>query len=263
MIFADEPPPPYSLQNYDYEDSHEHSTSSIYPSLNLSSPRRRVSSSLDHSQGSPLSMDPAQAALPAATPGTSIQETSPTPYPSSCQTPLELGLEAVPPTVLPLSFDAPRSSAPPPRPQVSPAQAAASPPQPPTACAILKTSKTVLASADLSSASTTLPETLQSPKASHQPPQLQCDLPPHKISNDYDEQFIRKQEYPQDQIYLPLSFTGSLPHALSADKHVGKNTGVNQNLEIVDFNPDWDNNYEDDLSMAVGGANIGEEKGSL
>ncbi|RUS77157.1 hypothetical protein EGW08_015080 [Elysia chlorotica] len=256
-----EPPPPYSLQSYDYEDSpgHQHSSpGSMYPALG--SPRRRVSSSLDLPQGAPLGLDPGQASLSAASSGPPAQDT-PTAqgYP-----PLELGLEAVPPTVLPLSFDAPtpRSSVAPPRPPVSPAQAAASTassPQPPSAAAILKTSKPAsFATADLSSAPTTAavhPESLETPTASHHhhpPPhhQFTCELPPHKMgSGDYEGQFFPKEDNPQGETYLPVSFKGSLPQTLN-------NVAVSQSLEIVDFNPDWDRNYEEDLSMAVGGANI-------
>ncbi|GFS18976.1 zinc-binding alcohol dehydrogenase domain-containing protein 2 [Elysia marginata] len=272
-----EPPPPYSLQSYDYEyeDSQQHSTSSVYPSL---SPRRRVSSSLDHSQGSPSVLDPAQQSLATATTGAPVQETtSPAScYPAPFQSTLELGLEAAPPTVLPLSFDPPRCSVPPPRPPVSPSQAGAAaaipppqPPPPPTACAILKTPKPNLAASnDLppASASSTLSESLHSPNPSHHHHhQLHSNLPSQKIcSDDVDKTFFYKQEHFQGQTYPTLSFTGSLPPTThQGAKHLGDSTAENQGLEIVDFNPDWDNNFEDDLSMAVGGVNIKGDNGTL
>ena len=277
LLSSGEPPPPYSLQSYEhqYDEGDQHSSSSVYPSLAMSSPRRRVSSSLDCSQGSSLVQDttqavPAVASLPAATLGTPVQETmSATPgYPASCQSGLDVGVEAVPPTVLPFEFDPPRSSVPPPRPPVSPGQAAAAvstPQQPPVPSAISKTSKPGLVSADLSSSpAATLPEALLSAEAQHH---LQHHHHHHHqfertFSGDFKEHSFHSPEHPVDesQALPPLSFTGSLNPAHGAGKHLGKNSAISQGLEIVDFIPDWDNNYEEDLSMAVGGVNMGRDQ---
>lgn len=268
-----EPPPPYSLQSddYEYEDSQHYSSCSIYPSLTLNSPRRRVSSSLDQSQDSSLVLDPTQASLSAASTGAPVQETTSTPcYPTSFQPTLELGLEAVPPTVLPLSFDHPRSSVPPPRPPHSPGQAAAagaqaaapSPPplQPPTVCAILKTTKPALAVSDIPPPGATLSEALQSSDTSHH--QFQCNFPSKNADEDADKIFLQKKDLSQDQSYSTLSFSSSLSHTHKSGKNQKTNAESSQGLEIVDFNPNWDNT-EDDLSMAIGGVSISRDDAAL
>ncbi|GFO41716.1 Zinc-binding alcohol dehydrogenase domain-containing protein 2 [Plakobranchus ocellatus] len=254
-----EPPPPYSLNNDNDDDvdkeSYSHSSSCIYPSLVMNSPRRRVSDTLNYSsQGSPLLQDstlaPFQAALPmATTTETTVQETSSPPpnHPSQCLP--AHGIDVLPSAMPPLSFD-PSISSPSPRPAFPLAQAAAVATTASSTCAISKTPKHVgISTATLGQ------ESLQ-PSESQYP----CSFPPHSIDEGFNDKLLLKEDVFKDEISSPLRFSTTLSQ-LGGGKQQGSHSGV-QALQIVDFNPDWDTNYEEDLSMAVGGTKISSDEGS-